>query len=230
MTDVDKLANGNVVSVGKDRKIYIWNAGTGAQVRARTTAHSAGITSVRVLSDGTIATAAETGDNSIKIWDNTLTLQRTLSDHTNTINTLEILSNGYFVSGSVDKYAIVWDPTTGSKINKFYAIGASGLEITCIKQLSDGTIVFGGPTTSLYTYRLTGTNTQTLVSASASLLTTSACQAMMLYNSSLLAVASSGIKTDLINVGTPTSLFKIKSMSLGQSFTSCLDNKSNINS
>lgn len=229
VTSVDKLPNGNVVSVGRDMNIFIWNPTVGPfspPIYSKLSAHTAAITTVKVLPNGNIATAAEFSDNSVKIWNSTLGLIRILKNHTNTIKTIEVLANGNIISGSTDNYTIVWDPDTGDILNKFYAIG-SGSPITCIKQLADGAISFAGNSTSIFTYRLTGYKTQNLTHTLTNAVGIPPCRAIMLYNSTLLAVSSSGNSTQLINVATSSSLFKIKTLNLGTPATSCLENRSN---
>lgn len=161
VTGVDKLQNGNLVSVSDDRSIRIWNPATGATVDSRANAHGTtgtyNLTCVRALPSGSIATASKFGD--IRIWTPTLSSFNALGTHTGMVNILELLSNGLLVSGGVDTFAVVWNTTTLTQKNKFKAVG--GTSVTCIKELNDGAVVFGGNSPTLFTYRLNYiTNTQ----------------------------------------------------------------------
>lgn len=227
VNSVDKLSNGSMVSVGNDRSIRIWKLLTGASILTKLTAHSSAINCVKVLTNDYIATAGDFTDSTIKIWTPLLIQNSTLYGHINAIKTLELLSNGYLVSGSTDAYAIVWNITTGAQLNTFYATG--GQSVTCIKELSDGAIAFAGSTGSLNVYKLNSPTSQTLLDSIPFLLNAAfPCQAMMLYNSSHLLVSSSGVKTEIINVASSSNIFWMKSLSISTTFVSsnCLENLS----
>lgn len=227
VNSVDKLSNGNMVSVSNDKSIRIWKLLTGVSLSTKLTAHSTAINCVKVLMNDFIATAGDFTDSTIKIWTPLLIQNSTLYGHTNAIKTLELLSNGNLVSGSTDAYAIVWNTTTGAQLNTFYATG--GQSVTCIKELSDGTIAFAGSTGSLNVYKLNSPTSQTLMDSIPFLLNAALpCQAIMLYNSSHLLVSSSGLKTEVVNVASSSNIFWMKSLSISGSLVSsnCLENLS----
>lgn len=225
--DVDKMLNGNVVSVGADKAVRIWNPSTGVAVLTKSSAHSSTIYCVKVLSDGTIATGGDIYDTAIKIWNVTLALVNTLTGHTNTIKTLDVLSSGLLISGSADGFSIVWNTANSTPVSKFLPL--NGPSVTCIKELSDGAIAFAGNSPALNIFKLDmALNSQTLLSTSSSLLNGEfPCKAAMLYNSSLLVLASNGVNTEVVNVASSTNVSWVKKISLLTSSTNCLENLSN---
>lgn len=222
---VDKVLNGNVVSVGADKAVRIWNPSTGASVITKSLAHSKTICCVKVLNDGTIATGSD--DSSIKIWSVTLALVSILTGHTKTIKTLDVLLGGLLISGSEDGYSIVWNTTNSTQLSKFLPL--NGQSVTCIKELSDGAIAFAGNAAALNIFKLDmAINSQILLSTSSSLLNGEfPCKAIMLYNSSHLVLASNGVNTEVVNVASSANIIWVKKISLSISSTNCLENLSN---
>jgi hypothetical protein len=106
--------------------------------------------------------------------------KKTLNGHSNSVTALEELSTGNLISGSLDTYAIVWN-STFAQINKFQAL--NGLNITCIKELSDGLIA--GYDHSIYIWKITGLSTQSLVYIASNIIhDVLPCNQIMIYNSS----------------------------------------------
>ena len=57
-------------------------------------------------------------DYTIKIWDtNNNSLIRTLEGHTDGVNSLVCLNNGYLASASMDTTIIIWDAIEGESLN-----------------------------------------------------------------------------------------------------------------
>jgi WD40 repeat protein len=216
------LPNGNVVSGADDMALYVWVPMTAAVVASHPNAHSASVWCVRVLADGTIISAGASPDNSIRTWTSTLSALNTLTGHTSAINVLQVLSSGLLVSGSSDQYAIVWNLTTGNYTNKFKPLVNS--PVTCLQELGDGSISFGGNKSYIYTYKLTGLMTQTSINNLSSFLSNEMpCQAMMLYQNTLVT-GSSYKRTLLINAATSSNLVYTGSLNFTNPSVSCLDN------
>src|SRR5260221_217440 len=59
--------------------------------------------------------ATESSDNTIKIWDKSDgSLKRTLTGHTDCVNSLAVFQNGDLASGSSDNTIKIWDTNDGS--------------------------------------------------------------------------------------------------------------------
>lgn len=225
----DVLNNGLVASAGDDKNIFVWNYTNGGLVNSKSMAHSGSILCIKALPNGFFASASGSPDNLIKIWDPENLTQpiMSLSGHTNDILSLEILSNGNLISGSADGYSIVWDLNNGNQTNKFQPLTLQ--KVSCIKELPDGTIAFGGDSPSIYIWRINGINSESQVSMGLNILSgEQPCHAFLLYNSTMLAVASNTTKTELLNIGNTSNIFYIKSLALGASLTLTLENECNI--
>jgi WD40 repeat protein len=240
----DKLLNGNVVSAGDDKAIYIWNPANGNSVTSKSSAHSTKILCLKVLyinrilfykiiffhillkvlSNGNIATGAANGDTNIKIWSTSLGTQlMTLYGHSNDVLVIDQLSNGNIISGSADHSAIIWDSATGNQVNNMQPISSTA-GVNCLKELPDGNIAFaGGTSQAIYTWKISGTGVQNLVATSTNIISSTPCQTMIIYNGSLLAVASSGTAEYLIDMTSSTNLHSVKSLNSGMSYVTCLD-------
>jgi WD40 repeat protein len=188
-----------------------------------------------VLSNGNIATGAANGDTNIKIWSTSLgTPLMTLYGHSNDVLVIDQLSNGNLISGSRDSSAVIWNLTTGNQVNNLQPISSSS-PVYCLKQLPDGNIAFAGGTSStsiskpIYTWKITGPGVQNLVATSANIIMSTPCQAMIVYNSSLLAVSSSGTDTYLVDMTSSTNLQTVKTLSAVFPYASCLETQGKLN-
>ena len=175
-----------------------------------------------MLSNGNIATGAANGDTAIKIWSTSLgTALMTLYGHGNDVLVIDQLSNGNLISGSTDYNAIIWNLANGNQLNNMQPTSNA---VNCLRELPDGNIAFaGGTSQAIYTWKISGTGVQNLVATSANIITNTPCQAMIAYNSSLLAVAASGTAEYLIDMTTSTNLHSVKSLNSGASYVTCLD-------
>ncbi len=83
-----------MASGSTDTAIKFWNTVTGKNIRTLN-GHAGSVTSLAVLSDGSLASAS--GDKTIKIW-NTINgnLIRTLTGHTDAVLALALLLDGLF--------------------------------------------------------------------------------------------------------------------------------------
>lgn len=177
---------------------------------------------LKVLSNGNIATGAANGDTNIKIWSPSLgTELNTLYSHGNDVLVIDQLSNGNLISGSADFTFIIWNMTTNVNQQLIHRSPISYSDsVNCLKELPDGNIAFaGGSSKAIYTWNIAGQSVSNLVATSANIINTTPCQAMLLYNSSYLAVASSGTETYLVNVKNSTNLRSVKTLTIPSSLT-----------
>ena len=217
----DKLKDGTVISGGDDQYLYIWSPSNGSVLNFKQFSHSISVLCIKILSDGRIVTGG--GDNQIKIWPPTLgSPSMTLGGHSQKILVLEQLSNGYLISGSTDNNTIVWDLISGAQMNNFKPAKSA---VSCIKPLPDNSIAFGVADKNIYRWNITGQNTQTKISTALNMMSAGPCNAMMLYNSSILVAASGGLGTIVMAI-TGTSFSFVRSLNLSTPNTVCLENLS----
>lgn len=137
-----------------DSNIGIWNPFNYTRIGAIYNAHSDWIMFIKSLGtdSGYFATAGS--DNLVKIWETqTFRFVRRLTAHTNTINTLEILSNGYLASGSEDFTVKTWDTSTGEVISS-YTI-PTDVNVNDIRQLNNGILVIATGSRIMYFLNMT---------------------------------------------------------------------------
>jgi WD40 repeat protein len=217
----DKLQDGTVISGGDDTYLYIWYPLNGTVRYSKVNAHSTSVLCIKILSDGRIATGG--ADNQIRIWPTTLGMaSMTLGGHTQKVLVLEQLSNGYLISGSADNYTIVWKLSNGIQMNNFKPAASA---VRCIKQLPDNSIAFGVADKNIYRWNITGISTQTEIATGSNMITSAPCSAMLLYNSTILVVASSGLDTVVMTI-TATSFTYVRPLNLSAPNTVCIDNRS----
>jgi WD40 repeat protein len=223
---VEELSSGYIVSGGADKNLFIWNPNTGSLIGYKNSAHSSSIYCLRLLPNSYFASAAVASDSSIKIWNpiSMSTAITTLSGHTGSIYALEVLTSGYLISGADDSYSIVWDYNTGVQISKFRPV--NNKNVYCIKELSNGSVAFGGYDASVYIWRVSD---QSLVYTVSNILSGEVpCMSFVVYNN-YLAVASAGVNTEVLTVNTPSNVFYTKSLQLDtSSFANCLDKICNL--
>lgn len=106
---LDQIDNDTMVSAAYDRTIQIWRMSTGETLKVINTSTWARY--VRVMPDRIhIACGLDSHRNNLVIY-NMITLEfvRYLNGHTDTVYSLEILSDQYMASASADASVIVWD-------------------------------------------------------------------------------------------------------------------------
>lgn len=126
-------------------EILFWNATTGAQI-SRIPTVNLFVKVIKKINEFQFATGES--DGTICIYDSrTLALVKCINTHESvTINTLEMLQNGFLASGSDDGLYNVWNITTGANVQNEKIFNGG---ITQIKQLSDGSIVLASQDTYL---------------------------------------------------------------------------------
>ena len=136
---------------------------------------------------------------------------------------IDQLSNGNLISGSADYSSIIWNLTSGLQLNNMQPISSTAA-VSCLKELPSGSIAFaGGSSQSFHTWTVSGPGVQNKIATSANIISTTPCQAMIAYNNSLLAVASSGTQVYLVDQTSSTNLNLIKTLSSTYSYSTCLE-------
>lgn len=79
--------------------------------------------------------------------------------HSDPVSTIEILSDGTFVSGSADCKLYMWDLDNGTLLYTYQ----TSFAIYVIKEISPQVIAIGGTTNSLKFYRVNGSMTPVLI-------------------------------------------------------------------
>ena len=103
------------------------------------TSHTLGIQWLRILPDGTLASASD--DKTIKIWSTSGTVTRTLTGHTGSVVSLEVLPNGLMASTSADKSIRLWNITTGLNVGIFP--GVHSATILLVNTINDCYFITG---------------------------------------------------------------------------------------
>lgn len=86
---------------------------------------------------------------------------RNLTNHTSSVNTIEVLSDGTIVSGSNDMQAIIWDANSGEQLLSFNPLS---LKINVIKEISPQVIAIGSVNNATVAfYRVNGSQTPVLI-------------------------------------------------------------------
>ena len=83
-------------------------------------------------------------DNTLSVWKlsgSSASKLRTISYHSNDVNAVDQLANGYMVSGGADKAIYVWDVSNGNKIAT--KTSAHPQAILCLKAMSNGYFATG---------------------------------------------------------------------------------------
>lgn len=131
---------------------------------------------------------------------------------------IDQLSNGNLITGVSNGNSIITD-LAGNQLNNFQPI--YGGSVNCLKELPDGSIAFaGGTSQAIYIWKTPSNQVQINVNTSDNILITTPCKAMIIYNSSILAVSSNSNLTYLVDI---TSLQLIKKLSLTTSIANCLE-------
>ena len=106
---LDQIDNDTLVSASYDKTIQIWRISTGETLKIINTSTWARY--VRILPDGIhLACGLDSKDNNLVIYDlYTDDFVLYLKGHSNTVYSLDILSEQYMASASSDSSVIVWD-------------------------------------------------------------------------------------------------------------------------
>jgi WD40 repeat protein len=132
------------------------------------------------------------------------------------VRVLELLSNGYLASGSDDNTVKLWNTTSGTAIG--VSMNPFGDSITCLKQMTDGSLAIGGYASSVFYYNITQ---QSQISKANNLINNK-CLACLLYNNSMLVVADYSTSR-VLNPAKSTSLTQSSQFSAATSNILCYE-------
>lgn len=197
-------------STSTEPSIKVWNINTKSIVHTISNPHGKlsiyclqELASLGLLASGSYGGGSGSSDGpNLKLWNmTTYSLVRSLDGHTNNVLVLEVLTNGYLLSGSADSTVKVWNPVNGSMIK---SLNPFNNDVMCLKQIADGSIVVGGQDNSLYIYT-------TFIQASATVIAKNylnslggQCNAFLLYANSVLATATNNGEIELMNISSST--------------------------
>ncbi len=131
VNSLDQIDNDTMVSGSDDKTIRIWKISTGETLNIINV--NAVVNVVRVFSiEYKQIVCGNVGKSSnLQIFSyNTSDLIQTLSGHTSTVNSIEILSEQFMASGGGDKSVIIWDLSSYSI--KYNLVGHT-FSVYCIK-------------------------------------------------------------------------------------------------
>jgi WD40 repeat protein len=154
-----------VASASRDRFIKFWNFLNGILISTIQNPNG-GISSLLMLCNGTLLSGDESGYHLIRIWfiQNNTQLG-TLSGHSGSVNTLELVNSEVLASGSMDNSVILWNLTNGQILKKL--TGQSSTQVWSLKRLTDTTLASGCADQKIYIWDIiTGLNTKILQSHS----------------------------------------------------------------
>jgi hypothetical protein len=173
------------------------------------------------------ATGSASPDNKIKIWSasSITSALYTYTGHSSDVNVLTYLSSGNLISGSSDGKAIVWS-SIGTQLSNFAPLVSQ--KVYCVSQLADGSIAFCGNTDVVNIWTLSPSFSPAKISSLSVLSGEQPCHALLVYNSSLLFVASDSTSTELINVADSKNPFYTNSIDLSVSVALTLESQSKL--
>lgn len=207
-------------SDSSDGSVKIWNTKTGATLVTLVNPYSGvGVTSLKMINRTHLAAGHHRNSQTyahIIIWDvTTNTRKATFSFHTEMVNVLELLANGYLASGSNDNTVKIFNMNTLTKVYDFNPFSDN---VNCLKQIMDKSLAIGGNDDSLYFWNVSAA-TPFQISVKSNYFGSFtgwvnsnygtypySCQDLMLFNNRLLVSATTDNAIKLINVTIATSL------------------------
>ena len=110
----------------------IWN------VLHTVTGHTNFIRSIAVLSDGRIVSGSD--DNTVKVWNNSLTTSVTLNNHTDNVRSVAVTNDNHIISGSYDKTIKIWEEISQNNWVNIITLDAE-YRVENVAVMPDGRIV-----------------------------------------------------------------------------------------
>ena len=141
-----------VASASRDAFIKFWNFLNGSLINSITNPNG-GISSLLLLSNGSLLSGDEAGNHLIRIWNVTSASSLgSLSAHTNSVNALELITSEILASGSLDHNIFIWNLTNGNILKTLIASMSAG--VFSLKRLTDITFVSGCDDKNIYLWDL----------------------------------------------------------------------------
>ncbi len=141
VNSLDQIDNDTMVSGSQDNTIRIWKISTGETLQTIYVSPCAYVVRVLSIEYKQIVCGKGGSSQNLQIYNySTGDLIRTLSGHTSTVNSIEVLSEQFMASGSDDKRVIIWDLLSYSI--RFNLAGHTS-PVYCIKRLSSNLMASG---------------------------------------------------------------------------------------
>jgi WD40 repeat protein len=138
---LDQIDNDTMVSGSQDNTIRIWKISTGETLKIIYVGVPVYVVRVFSVEYKQIVCGKLGTSNNLQIYNyNTGNLNRTLIGHSNSVFTIEMLSEQFMASGGADRRVIIWDLFSYSI--KYNLTGHSS-SVECIKRLSSYLIASG---------------------------------------------------------------------------------------
>jgi WD40 repeat protein len=138
---LDQIDNDTMVSGSHDQTIRIWRISTGETLKVINVGASVFVVRVFSIEYKQIVCGKDSSSNNLQIYNyETGNLTKTLISHSNTVMTIEMLSEQFMASGSRDNRVIIWDL---SSYSIKYALTEHTDWVTCIKRLSSNLMAIG---------------------------------------------------------------------------------------
>jgi WD40 repeat protein len=138
---LDQIDSDTLVSGSADLTIRIWKISTGETVKVINVDASVFVVRVFSIEYKQIVCGKDGSSDNLQIYNYTTgQLIRALIGHSNTVMTIEMLSEQFMASGSRDNTVIIWD--LSSYLIKYALTGHTDW-VTCIKRLSSNLIASG---------------------------------------------------------------------------------------
>ena len=129
-----------IASGSNDNTIKLWSFVNSPPVCLLTIAANSYVYSLKVINNNYIAAGMNGRTGNLCIYSmSTGALIATLPAHTSDVNSLQLLSNGNLVSGSIDNYINIWNTASFTLINSIN----TGTNVNSLKLLSNGYLAAG---------------------------------------------------------------------------------------
>jgi WD40 repeat protein len=163
VNSLDQIDNDTMVSGASDTTIRIWKISTGETTQIINVSVAVIVVRVFSIEYKQIVCGKLGSSNNLQIYSySTGDLIQTLIGHSETVNSIEMLSEHFMASGGYDQRVIIWDLSTYSI--KYNLTGHNSI-VYCVKRLSsiliasgdvNGRIIVWNYFTGVLIYKLTG--------------------------------------------------------------------------
>ena len=142
VTALAQLAGDHLAAGCNEGSIHVVDSAAGVVTGAIMAGHTAGVTALAVLRDGTTLASGST-DRTVRLWDvGARTCVATLTGHTDVVTALAVTADGRLASGSLIDSVRLWDTTSRTCTS----VLRSSFHFTALAVLSNGALVGGSST------------------------------------------------------------------------------------
>ncbi len=155
VNSLDQIDNDTMVSGSEDKTIRIWKISTGETLKIINFNTWVNVVRVFSVEYKQIVCGTYGASNNFQIYNYEMgNLIRTLSGHSSSVLSIEMLSEQFMASGGQDKSVIIWDL---SSYSIKYTLTGHNSNVNCMKRLSSNMIASGDGSSSLIVWNwLTG--------------------------------------------------------------------------